>query len=91
MKVKCNTWLTTGALVAFMLAAAQGALAQNPPPAPTPGNNQNPPATSTDKTKRRQTIRSRSMILIPRPSMLKKMQPSRPFQIRHTIKPSALN
>jgi tetratricopeptide (TPR) repeat protein len=55
MKVKCNTWLTTGALVAILLAAAQGAVAQNPPPAnnqnPPPANNQNPPATSTDKTK----------------------------------------
>jgi tetratricopeptide (TPR) repeat protein len=51
MKVKCNTWLTTGALV-VMLAAAAGTVAQNPPPAPAPGNNQNPPpATSTDKTK----------------------------------------
>jgi len=51
MKVKCNTWLTTGALV-VMLAAAAGTAAQNPPPAPAPGNNQNPaPATSTDKTK----------------------------------------
>jgi tetratricopeptide (TPR) repeat protein len=48
MKVKWNTRLTTGTLMAFMLAAAQGAVAQNPPPA----NNQNPPpATSTDKTK----------------------------------------
>jgi len=51
MKVKCNTWLTSGALVALMLAAAQGAVAQNPPAAPTPGNNQNPPGTSTDKSK----------------------------------------
>lgn len=55
MKVKCNTWLTTGALVAILLAAAQGAVAQNPPPSnnqnPPPANNQNPPATSTDKTK----------------------------------------
>jgi tetratricopeptide (TPR) repeat protein len=51
MKVKCNTWLTTGALV-VMLAAAAGTVAQNPPPAPAPGSNQNPPpATSTDKTK----------------------------------------
>ena len=51
MKVKCNTWLTTGALV-VMLAAAAGTVAQNPPPAPAPGNNQNPPpATSTDKSK----------------------------------------
>jgi len=47
MKVKWNTWLTTGAL-AMTLAAAQVTVAQNPPPA----NNQNPPpATSTDKTK----------------------------------------
>ena len=55
MKVQWNTWLTTGALVATMLAAAQGAVAQNPPPAnsqnPPPANNQNPPATSTDKSK----------------------------------------
>jgi tetratricopeptide (TPR) repeat protein len=51
MKVKWNTWLTTGALV-VMLAAAAGTVAQNPPPAPAPGSNQNPPpATSTDKTK----------------------------------------
>src|SRR6202035_1549944 len=51
MKVKCNTWLTTGALV-VMLAAAAGTVAQNPPPAPASGNTQNPPpATSTDKTK----------------------------------------
>ena len=51
MKVKWNTWLTTGALV-VMLAAAAGTVAQNPPPAPAPGNNQNPPpATSTDKSK----------------------------------------
>jgi tetratricopeptide (TPR) repeat protein len=51
MKVKRNTWLTTGALV-VMLAAAAGTVAQNPPPAPAPGSNQNPPpATSTDKTK----------------------------------------
>jgi tetratricopeptide (TPR) repeat protein len=51
MKVRCNTWPTTGALV-VMLAAAAGTVAQNPPPAPAPGNNQNPPpATSTDKTK----------------------------------------
>ena len=47
MKVQWNTRLTTGALVAMMLAAAQGAVAQNPPPA----NNQNPPAASTDKSK----------------------------------------
>src|SRR6202140_301912 len=54
MKVKCNTWLTTGALVAMMLAAAQGTLAQYPAKTqnPPPANNQNPPpATSTDKTK----------------------------------------
>jgi tetratricopeptide (TPR) repeat protein len=55
MKVKWNTWLTTGALVATMLAAAQGAVAQNPPPAnsqtPPPANNQNAPAASTDKSK----------------------------------------
>jgi tetratricopeptide (TPR) repeat protein len=51
MKVKWNTWLTTGALV-VTLAAAAGTVAQNPPPAPAPGSNQNPPpATSTDKTK----------------------------------------
>src|SRR3984893_8341970 len=51
MKVKCNTWLTTGALVAFMLSAAAGTVAQNPP-APASGNNQNPPpATSMDKSK----------------------------------------
>jgi len=54
MNVKWNTWLTTGALVAIMLAAAGRTVAQypasnkqNPPPA----NNQNPPATSTDKSK----------------------------------------
>ena len=54
MKVKWNTWLTTGALMAIMLAAAGRTAAQypasnkqNPPPA----NNQNPPATSTDKSK----------------------------------------
>ena len=55
MKVKWNTWLTTGALVAIMLAAAGGTVAQNPPPAnnqnPPPASNQNPPATSTDKSK----------------------------------------
>ncbi len=53
MKVKWNAWLTTGSLVAIMLATAAGTVAQypaknqNPPPA----NNQNPPATSTDKSK----------------------------------------
>jgi tetratricopeptide (TPR) repeat protein len=48
MKVKCNTWLTTGALTAILLAAAGETVAQNPPPA----NTQNPPpATSTDKSK----------------------------------------
>src|ERR1700675_982178 len=48
MKVKGNTWLTTGALAAITLAAPRGGVAQNPPPA----NNQNPPpATSTDKSK----------------------------------------
>jgi tetratricopeptide (TPR) repeat protein len=53
MKVKWNTWLTTGALVAMMLAAAQGTIAQYPAKnqSPPPANNQNPPATSTDKTK----------------------------------------
>jgi tetratricopeptide (TPR) repeat protein len=52
MKLKCNTWLTTGALVAFMLSAALGASAAQNPPAPASGNNQNPPpATSTDKSK----------------------------------------
>jgi tetratricopeptide (TPR) repeat protein len=53
MKVKWNAWLTTGSLMAIMLATAAGTVAQypaknqNPPPA----NNQNPPATSTDKSK----------------------------------------
>src|SRR3984893_2272520 len=54
MKVKWNTWLTTGALLAISRAAAGRTAAQypasnkqNPPPA----NNQNPPATSTDKSK----------------------------------------
>jgi tetratricopeptide (TPR) repeat protein len=54
MKVKCNKWLKTGALVAFLLAASEGTFAQyssskqNPPPS----NTQNPPpATSTDKSK----------------------------------------
>jgi tetratricopeptide (TPR) repeat protein len=53
MKVKWNAWLTTGSVVAIMLATAAGTVAQypaknqNPPPA----NNQNPPATSTDKSK----------------------------------------
>src|SRR6202049_1222217 len=48
MKVKGNTWLTTGALAAITLAAPRGGVAKNPPPA----NNQNPPpATSTDKSK----------------------------------------
>jgi tetratricopeptide (TPR) repeat protein len=53
MKVKCNTWLTTGALVAIMLAAAQGTVAQYPAKQnPPPSNTQNPPpATSTDKSK----------------------------------------
>jgi tetratricopeptide (TPR) repeat protein len=53
MKVKCNTWLTTGALVAIMLAAAQGTVAQYPAKqSPPPSNTQNPPpATSTDKSK----------------------------------------
>ena len=55
MKVKWNARLTTGALVAIMLAAAGGTVAQYPPPSnkqnPPPANNQNPPATSTDKTK----------------------------------------
>jgi tetratricopeptide (TPR) repeat protein len=61
MKVKCNKWLTTGALVAMMLAAAQGAVAQNPPPAnsqnPPPANNQNPPAASTDKSKTNNSLK----------------------------------
>ena len=95
MKVKWNTWLTTGALVAIMLAAAAGTVAQypaknqNPPPA----NNQNPPLLHRrTKSKLRQTIRSRSMILMPRRSMPRKMQPSRPFQTcRQPIKPSASN
>jgi tetratricopeptide (TPR) repeat protein len=55
MNVKWNTWLTTGALVAIMLAAAEGAVAQYPSNSskqnPPPSNNQNPPATSTDKSK----------------------------------------
>lgn len=52
MKVKCNTWLTTGALVAIVLAAAQGTVAQYPAKqSPPPSNTQNPPATSTDKSK----------------------------------------
>jgi tetratricopeptide (TPR) repeat protein len=54
MKVKWNTWLTTGALVAIMLAAAEGTVAQYPANKqnPPPSNNQNPPpATSTDKSK----------------------------------------
>jgi len=55
MNVRWNTWLTTGALVAIMLAAAEGAVAQYPSNSskqnPPPSNNQNPPATSTDKSK----------------------------------------
>jgi tetratricopeptide (TPR) repeat protein len=56
MKVKCNKWLTTGALVAFLLAAAGGTFAQySPSPSkqnPPPSNTQTPPpATSTDKSK----------------------------------------
>jgi len=55
MNVKWNTWLTTGALVAIMLAAAEGAVAQYPSNSskqnPPPSNNQNPPASSTDKSK----------------------------------------
>src|ERR1700736_158805 len=56
MKVKWNTWLTTGALMAILLAAAGGTYAQYPPASnkqnPPPSNNQNPPpATSTDKSK----------------------------------------
>src|SRR6202051_1720197 len=55
MNVKWKTWLTTGALVAIMLAAAEGAVAQYPSNSskqnPPPSNNQNPPATSTDKSK----------------------------------------
>src|SRR6202790_632809 len=60
MNVKWNTWLTTGALVAIMLAAAGRTVAQypasnkqNPPPA----NNQNPPATSTDKSKANNSLK----------------------------------
>ena len=53
MKVRCNTWLTTGALLAIMLAAAGRTVAQYPDKTqnPPPANNQNPPATSTDKSK----------------------------------------
>jgi tetratricopeptide (TPR) repeat protein len=56
MKVKCNKWLTTGALVAFLLAASEGTFAQYSPSSskqnPPPSNTQNPPpATSTDKSK----------------------------------------
>jgi tetratricopeptide (TPR) repeat protein len=56
MNAKWNTWLTTGALLAMMLAAAQGAVAQYPSNSnkqnPPPANNQNPPpAASTDKSK----------------------------------------
>src|ERR1700736_2894948 len=54
MKVKWNTWLTTGALMAIMLAAAGRTAARYRPPKkkhPPPTNNQNPPATSTDKSK----------------------------------------
>src|SRR3984893_16368346 len=54
MKVKWNTWLTTGALLAISRTAA-GRTDANPPPTknktPPPANNQNPPATSTDKSK----------------------------------------
>jgi hypothetical protein len=56
MNAKWNTRLTTGALLAMMLAAAQGAVAQYPSNSnkqnPPPANNQNPPpAASTDKSK----------------------------------------
>jgi tetratricopeptide (TPR) repeat protein len=56
MNAKWNTWLTTGALLAMMLAVAQGAVAQYPSNSnkqnPPPANNQNPPpAASTDKSK----------------------------------------
>jgi tetratricopeptide (TPR) repeat protein len=56
MNAKWNRWLTTGALLAMMLAAAQGAVAQYPSNSnkqnPPPASNQNPPpAASTDKSK----------------------------------------
>jgi tetratricopeptide (TPR) repeat protein len=53
MKATCNTWLTTGALVAIMLTAAGRTVAQYPAKTqnPPPANNQTPSATSTDKSK----------------------------------------